>query len=79
MPGWERDVKFHKGWDSCSCSCGGGVDGSSESGGVDGSGGSSCGGDSDGSIVYRSSEGGLYRSGRCFGAGWGFCGGGGGK
>ena len=90
LPGWERDVTFHEGWNFCLCCDGaGGVDGSGGGDGVDGSGGSSGVGDSGGSIVCRSDGGGgsiVYKSGRgglCrrsgwyFDVGWGFCGGGG--
>ena len=59
MPGWERDVTFHEGWDFClGCGGAGGVDSSGGGDGVDGSGGSSGVGDNGGSIVCRSDGGG---------------------
>ena len=47
-PGWERDVKVHKGWDLCLCGGGGSVDcsdGGDGGGSVDGGGGDSGVGD----------------------------------
>ena len=58
-PGWERDVKFHEGWDLCLFGGEDGVNGSGGSGEVDGSSESS---DVGGNVVYRSDGARLIKS-----------------